>query len=59
MITDFSKNDRRRKIERRRHYLTIHFSERRSGIERRKLKDQRTGGLTKRTIVKERKMRFS
>jgi hypothetical protein len=47
MITDFSKNDRRRKIERRRHYLTIHFSDRRSGIERRKLKDQRTDGLTR------------
>jgi hypothetical protein len=39
---DYLQNDRRRKTERRRNFLTIHFSDRRSGIERRTAKAQRS-----------------
>ena len=35
MTTSILKNDRRRKIERRKHNLTIHFPDRRSGQDRR------------------------
>jgi hypothetical protein len=54
MITGFPPNDRRRKIERRRSFLTIHFSDRRTGLKRRTVKGQRTDRLAKRGAVKAR-----
>jgi hypothetical protein len=54
MITGFPPNDRRRKIERRRNFLTIRFSDRRTGLERRTVRGLRTDRLSKRGVVKAR-----
>ena len=48
MKTSFAKSDRRRKIERRKYYLTIHFPDRRSETDRRTGIDRRVDVLKRR-----------
>ena len=56
MKTSFAKSDRRRKIERRKYYLTIHFPDRRSGTDRRIRIDRRVDVLNRRKNGEERRM---
>jgi hypothetical protein len=55
MYPHFKNNDRRKMVARRKNALTIHFSERRSGKERRILLDRRQSPSTKRENGKERR----
>jgi hypothetical protein len=56
MKTSFAKSDRRRRIERRKYHLTIHFPDRRSGRNRRIRIDRRVDELNRRKNGEERRM---
>jgi hypothetical protein len=58
MKTSFAKIDRRRKVERRRNCLTIHFPDRRSGTDRRTITERRVDGLNRRKNGEERRKGF-
>jgi len=55
MIQTHMKNDRRKILDRRRNYLTIHFPDRRTGAERRSEIDRRTDKPTERKKADERR----
>jgi hypothetical protein len=56
MKTSFAESDRRRKMERRKSHLTIHFPDRRSGRDRRIGIDRRVDGFNRRENGEERRM---
>jgi hypothetical protein len=55
MIQTYMKNDRRKFLERRRNCLTIHFPDRRYGVDRRSDIDRRADKPTERKGADERR----